>query len=43
MHVVTCVIAIMCSSLILPLPQNVIDYLLDDGTLVVAGRYVNFT
>uniref|UniRef100_A0A674MEZ3 Translation initiation factor eIF2 assembly protein n=1 Tax=Takifugu rubripes TaxID=31033 RepID=A0A674MEZ3_TAKRU len=24
-------------SLILPLPQNVIDYLLDDGTLVVAG------
>uniref|UniRef100_A0A8C9ZH41 Translation initiation factor eIF2 assembly protein n=1 Tax=Sander lucioperca TaxID=283035 RepID=A0A8C9ZH41_SANLU len=26
-------------SLILPLPQNVIDYLLDDGTLVVSGRY----
>ncbi|XP_033888054.2 cell division cycle protein 123 homolog isoform X1 [Acipenser ruthenus] len=25
-------------SLILPLPQNVIDYLLDDGTLVVSGR-----
>uniref|UniRef100_A0A3Q4HT49 Translation initiation factor eIF2 assembly protein n=1 Tax=Neolamprologus brichardi TaxID=32507 RepID=A0A3Q4HT49_NEOBR len=24
-------------SLILPLPQNVIDYLLDDGTLVVSG------
>uniref|UniRef100_A0A669DGM2 Translation initiation factor eIF2 assembly protein n=1 Tax=Oreochromis niloticus TaxID=8128 RepID=A0A669DGM2_ORENI len=28
-------------SLILPLPQNVIDYLLDDGTLVVSGRYQN--
>uniref|UniRef100_A0A8C6PIS0 Translation initiation factor eIF2 assembly protein n=1 Tax=Nothobranchius furzeri TaxID=105023 RepID=A0A8C6PIS0_NOTFU len=26
-------------SQILPLPQNVIDYLLDDGTLVVSGRY----
>uniref|UniRef100_A0A3Q3J7U9 Translation initiation factor eIF2 assembly protein n=1 Tax=Monopterus albus TaxID=43700 RepID=A0A3Q3J7U9_MONAL len=26
-------------SVILPLPQNVIDYLLDDGTLVVSGRY----
>ena len=25
-------------SLILPLPQNVIEYLLDDGTLVVSGR-----
>ncbi|XP_072327103.1 translation initiation factor eIF2 assembly protein isoform X1 [Scyliorhinus torazame] len=25
-------------SIILPLPQNVIDYLLDDGTLVVSGR-----
>uniref|UniRef100_A0A3B3S5J6 Translation initiation factor eIF2 assembly protein n=1 Tax=Paramormyrops kingsleyae TaxID=1676925 RepID=A0A3B3S5J6_9TELE len=25
------------SSVILPLPQNVIDYLLDDGTLVVSG------
>ncbi|XP_039617221.1 cell division cycle protein 123 homolog [Polypterus senegalus] len=25
-------------SLILPLPQNVIDYLLDDGTLVISGR-----
>ncbi|GCB66633.1 hypothetical protein scyTo_0004995 [Scyliorhinus torazame] len=24
--------------IILPLPQNVIDYLLDDGTLVVSGR-----
>ncbi|KAM6997254.1 translation initiation factor eIF2 assembly protein [Tautogolabrus adspersus] len=24
-------------SVILPLPQNVIDYLLDDGTLVVSG------
>ncbi|XP_068162897.1 translation initiation factor eIF2 assembly protein [Antennarius striatus] len=28
-------------SLILPLPQNVIDYLLDDGTLVVAGSEHN--
>ncbi|EGV95431.1 Cell division cycle protein 123-like [Cricetulus griseus] len=26
------------SSVILPLPQNVKDYLLDDGTLVVSGR-----
>lgn len=26
-------------SIILPLPKNVIDYLLDDGTLVVSGRY----
>ncbi|XP_043570091.1 cell division cycle protein 123 homolog isoform X1 [Chiloscyllium plagiosum] len=25
-------------SVILPLPQNVIDYLLDDGTLVISGR-----
>ncbi|XP_007905820.1 cell division cycle protein 123 homolog [Callorhinchus milii] len=25
-------------SVILPLPQNVIDYLMDDGTLVVSGR-----
>jgi hypothetical protein len=25
-------------SVILPLPQNVKDYLLDDGTLVVSGR-----
>ncbi|XP_067915650.1 translation initiation factor eIF2 assembly protein isoform X1 [Heterodontus francisci] len=25
-------------SIVLPLPQNVIDYLLDDGTLVVSGR-----
>lgn len=30
---------VLFSSLILPLPQNVIDYLLDDGTLVVSGRY----
>lgn len=43
MRVFTRVIVIMCSSLILPLPQNVIDYLLDDGTLVVAGRYVDPT
>lgn len=28
-------------SLILPLPQNVIDYLLDDGTLVVSGSCEN--
>ncbi|XP_066524714.1 translation initiation factor eIF2 assembly protein [Hoplias malabaricus] len=28
-------------SLILPLPQNVIDYLLDDGTLVVSGSTEN--
>ncbi|RVE56279.1 hypothetical protein OJAV_G00219770 [Oryzias javanicus] len=28
-------------SLILPLPQNVIDYLLDDGTLVVSGSDQN--
>ncbi|XP_026778440.3 cell division cycle protein 123 homolog isoform X1 [Pangasianodon hypophthalmus] len=28
-------------SLILPLPQNVIDYLLDDGTLVVSGSSEN--
>uniref|UniRef100_W5KTV9 Translation initiation factor eIF2 assembly protein n=1 Tax=Astyanax mexicanus TaxID=7994 RepID=W5KTV9_ASTMX len=28
-------------SLILPLPQNVIDYLLDDGTLVVSGGCEN--
>uniref|UniRef100_A0A3B1KI98 Translation initiation factor eIF2 assembly protein n=1 Tax=Astyanax mexicanus TaxID=7994 RepID=A0A3B1KI98_ASTMX len=28
-------------SLILPLPQNVIDYLLDDGTLVVSGGIPN--
>uniref|UniRef100_A0A4W3J4I9 Translation initiation factor eIF2 assembly protein n=1 Tax=Callorhinchus milii TaxID=7868 RepID=A0A4W3J4I9_CALMI len=27
-----------CCSVILPLPQNVIDYLMDDGTLVVSGR-----
>ncbi|GAA6071043.1 uncharacterized, partial [Tachysurus ichikawai] len=27
--------------LILPLPQNVIDYLLDDGTLVVSGSSDN--
>ncbi|KAL7982781.1 hypothetical protein Chor_010379 [Crotalus horridus] len=26
-----------CSSVILPIPQNVKDYLLDDGTLVVSG------
>uniref|UniRef100_A0A9J7XQB0 Translation initiation factor eIF2 assembly protein n=1 Tax=Cyprinus carpio carpio TaxID=630221 RepID=A0A9J7XQB0_CYPCA len=26
-------------SLILPIPQNVIDYLFDDGTLVVSGSY----
>ncbi|XP_072097931.1 translation initiation factor eIF2 assembly protein isoform X1 [Mobula birostris] len=25
-------------SVVLPLPQNVIDYLMDDGTLVVSGR-----
>ncbi|KAL6459638.1 hypothetical protein MHYP_G00313970 [Metynnis hypsauchen] len=30
-------------SLILPLPQNVIDYLLDDGTLVVSGSSENST
>ncbi|XP_061570296.1 cell division cycle protein 123 homolog [Cololabis saira] len=29
-------------SLILPLPQNVIDYLLDDGTLVVSGSCCSF-
>ncbi|XP_076010033.1 translation initiation factor eIF2 assembly protein [Genypterus blacodes] len=28
-------------SLVLPLPQNVIDYLLDDGTLVVSGSVLN--
>ncbi|KTF84690.1 hypothetical protein cypCar_00048944, partial [Cyprinus carpio] len=28
-------------SLILPIPQNVIDYLLDDGTLVVSGSENN--
>uniref|UniRef100_A0A8C2GQ70 Translation initiation factor eIF2 assembly protein n=1 Tax=Cyprinus carpio TaxID=7962 RepID=A0A8C2GQ70_CYPCA len=27
-------------SLILPIPQNVIDYLFDDGTLVVSGSYL---
>uniref|UniRef100_A0A8C9VAA5 Translation initiation factor eIF2 assembly protein n=1 Tax=Scleropages formosus TaxID=113540 RepID=A0A8C9VAA5_SCLFO len=29
-------------SVILALPQNVIDYLLDDGTLVVSGRWVPY-
>ncbi len=34
------IVIILHFSVILPLPQNVIDYLLDDGTLVVSGRYV---
>lgn len=42
LHVFICYVLLLLllySSLILPLPQNVIDYLLDDGTLVVSGRY----
>ncbi|KAL7828188.1 hypothetical protein AOLI_G00313400 [Acnodon oligacanthus] len=35
--------ALTIKSLILPLPQNVIDYLLDDGTLVVSGSSENST